>query len=331
MHRERIKSVEVIEPDYETAVYDFELPVEHNFFANDILVHNTDSIFTKYGDALLSIYGKDYDNVSDTDKIKKVIELNESVAQYINNTMIPDLLARHNTSATESIAKKFNFNFKQELVIRRAVFLETKKKYATWIISKEGKHIDDIDVKGLEIVRSDFPKFSRNMMQQVVDKILKEGVSKEDLVIMLSDYKDQYMELLKTGSTDAAIPSSWNKENYANDRLPRSVKSMLVYNAIYGSTFRVMDRGYRFDLEDINISQFDDTTRKRLTDLVSSGKMGKEGKLDCITIPSGSVLDTSKFNIDYNKMVEFAIDDRLKNFCEIYGISIDDPDAISWL
>lgn len=329
MKFEGIKSVEVINPDYDVDVYDFELPVEHNFFANDILVHNTDSIFTKYGDALKAIYGDEYDDISDTDKISKVIELNESVAQYINNVMIPDLLEKHNTSATESSAKKFNFNFKQELVIRKALFIEAKKKYATWLVSKEGKPLDKINITGLEIVRSDFPKFSRDMMRNVVNDILKKGITKEDLIIMLSQYKDQYMELLQTGSTDAAIPSSWNKENYAS--IPRSVKSMLIYNAIYGNTFKILDRGYRFDLENINISQFDETVRKRLTDLVESGKMGKEGKLDCITIPSGSVLDTSKFIIDYNKMVGFAIDDRLKNFCEIFGISIEDPDAISWI
>lgn len=328
MHLEKIKSIEVIEPKQPIDVYDFEL-AEHAFFANDILVHNTDSIFTKYGDALKAIYGDDYDDVSDTDKITKLIELNESVAQYINNIMISQMLEKHNTSATESSAKKFNFNFKQELVIRRALFLETKKKYATWVISKEGKSTDYIDIKGLEIVRSDYPKFSRNMMKTIVDDILKKGITKEDLIIMLSEYKDQYMELLKTGSTDAAIPSSWNKENYAST--PRAVKSMLIYNAIYGNTFKVLDRGYRFDLEDINISQFDELVRKRLTDLIESGKMGKEGKLDCITIPTNAVLDTNKFNIDYNKMVGFAIDDRLKNFCEVFGINIEDPNAISWL
>lgn len=329
MHQEKIKKIEIIEPSEAIDVYDFELPIDHSFFANDILVHNTDSIFTKYGDALKAIYGNEYDEVSDTDKINKVIELNESVAQYINNTMIPQLLDKHNTSATESSAKKFNFNFKQELVIRRALFIEAKKKYATWIISKEGKPIDDIDVKGLEVVRSDYPKFSRDMMQNIVNDILKKGITKEDLIIMLSTYKDQYMSLLKTGSIEAAIPSSWNKENYANT--PRSVKSMLIYNAIYGNTFKVMDRGYRFDLENINISQFDESIRKRLTDLIRSGKMGKEGKLDCITIPTNAILDTDKFIIDYNKMVGFAIDDRLKNFCEVFGINIEDPNAISWL
>lgn len=329
MHLEKVKSIEVIETNEPVDVYDFELPVDHSFFANDILVHNTDSIFTKYGDALRSIYGDEYDDVIDTDKINKVIELNESVAQYINNTMIPQLLDKHNTSATESSAKKFNFNFKQELVIRRALFLEAKKKYATWVISKEGKKTDYIDIKGLEIVRSDYPKFSRDMMKNVVDDIIKKGITKEDLIIMLSDYKDKYIDLLKTGSTDAAVPSSWNKENYAST--PRAVKSMLIYNAIYGNTFKVLDRGYRFDLENINVSQFDDQVRRRLTDLVHSGRMGKDGKIDCITIPSGSTLDTSKFTIDYNKMVGFAIDDRLKNFCEIFGIRIEDPNAISWL
>lgn len=330
MRQEKIKSIEVIEPTEALDVYDLELPVDHCFFANDILVHNTDSIFTKYGDALEAIYGKEYAEIPDKEKIDKVIELNESVAQYINNVMIHELLEMHNTSPTESSAKKFNFNFKQELVIRRALFLEIKKKYAIWLVSKEGKPLDKISVSGIEVVRSDYPQFSRDMLNDFIEHILKKGITKEELVMKMCDYKDKYNELLNTGSTEAAIPSSWNKENYAQDRLPRSVKSMLIYNAIYGPTFRVLDRGYRFDLEEINIHQFDLDTQNRLTDLIQSGKMGKEGKLDSITIPSGSSLDLSKFHIDHDKMVDFAVNQRIANFCTIFGINVEDPDDLGW-
>lgn len=327
---EKVKSIEIITPEDEVDVYDIELPVDHCFYANDILVHNTDSIFTKYGDALEAIYGKDYTEVPDKEKIEKVIELNESVAQYINNVMIHELLRMHNTSPTESSAKKFNFNFKQELVIRRALFLEIKKKYAIWLVSKEGKPLDKISVSGIEVVRSDYPQFSRDMLQDFIEHILKRGISKEELVMKMCDYKDKYVEQLKTGTIYCAVPSSWNKENYANDRLPRSVKSMLVYNAIYGPTFRVLDRGYRFDIEEINIHQFDENVQRRLTELVQSGKMGKDGKLDCITIPTNGTLDLNKFNIDYNKMLEFAVDQRIANFCEIFGIKIEDPSDLGW-
>ena len=331
MKIESVKSIEVITPEEPIDVYDIEMPDDdHCFFANDILVHNTDSIFTKYGDALKAIYGKDYDEISDKEKIDKVIELNESVAQYINNVMIHELLNMHNTSPTESSAKKFNFNFKQELVIRRALFLEIKKKYAIWLVSKEGKSLDKISISGIEVVRSDYPQFSRDMLNDFIEHILKKGISKEELTTKIDDYRGRYVEQLKTGTVYCAIPSSWNKENYAQDRLPRSVKSMLVYNAIYGSTFRVMDRGYRFDLEEIDIGQFDSDTQRRLTDLVRSGTMGKEGKLDCITIPTNGTLDLTKFRINYNKMQEFSVDDRISNFCDIFGIKVDDPNDIGW-
>ena len=326
-----IKSIEVITPEEPIDVYDIEMPDDdHCFFANGILVHNTDSIFTKYGDALKAIYGKDYDEISDKEKIDKVIELNESVAQYINNVMIHELLNMHNTSPTESSAKKFNFNFKQELVIRRALFLEIKKKYAIWLVSKEGKPLDKISISGIEVVRSDYPQFSRDMLNDFIEHILKKGMSQEELVLKMSDYKMKYTNLLDTGSTYAAIPSSWNKENYSQDRLPRSVKSMLIYNAIYGPTFRVMDRGYRFDLEEIDINQFSSDIQNRLTELRQSGILGKDGKIDCITIPSGSTLDTSKFRVNKDKMIDFAVNDRISNFCTIFGVKVDDPDDIGW-
>ena len=79
-----------------------------------------------------------------------------------------------------------------------------------------------------------------------------------------------------------------------------------------------------------DIGQFDLDTQKRLTDLVQSGKMGKEGKLDCITIPTNGTLDLTKFRINYNKMMEFAVNDRIANFCEIFGIKIEDPSDLGW-
>lgn len=313
-----------------TDVYDLELDDggSHTFYANDILVHNTDSIFVKYHEALKSIYKDDYDNVSDSDKIDMVLKLNEGCANYVNDVIMPKILMGHNTSPTEGIATKYNFNLKQELVMRRTIFFPKKKKYAIYIVRENGTPVEKINNPGMEIVRSDYPQFTRTMMKEVVDTILKKGANTGDIISLVNRYNREYSELLAEGDTRAAIPSSWNRENYAAGRYPRGVKSMLVYNAIYGNVFRVMDRGYRFDIRNISIDRFSPEIQERLLDLKESGKMGKEGKLDCISVPSGSRLDTTMFEVDEDSMVQYAVRDRLDDICTLYGIQVNDLDAV---
>lgn len=313
-------------------VYDLTIDnASHTFFANNILVHNTDSIFVKFEAALKAIYGDKYDETDESEKIDKLIELNENCANYINTILIPDMLERHNTSPTESSAKKFNFNLKQELVIRRSVYFNKKKKYATWIVRENGKPIDKINNTGMEVVRSDYSEFTRNMMSDFIDIILRLGTDETKIIVKLSDYKEKYNELLKAGSTVAGIPGSWNRENYANNRLPRNVKAMLIYNTIYGNTFKTMDKGYRFDLIGINLQKFPDDIQKRLLALKDSGKLGNDGSFDCIMIPSGSKLDTEVFEIDYDKMIDFSITKRLKDICNMYNVDVKDTDTyLDW-
>ena len=324
----KIRSIRKIEPDTPVAVYDIEVEDKHVFYANGILVHNTDSIFTMYGDALKSIYGSSYNDVSNKDKIDKVIELNESVAQYINRTMIPDILNRHNASPDLSVARKFNFNFKQELVIRKALFFETKKRYAIWVVSREGEPIDKVTISGIEAVRADYSQFTRQMLGDFIDCILKTDIDRCDIANKIDEYVSKYRSLLDDGDIKAAIPGSYNKENYAST--PRSLKAMLIYNAIYGETFKVLDRGYRFDLEPINMGIFDDDIQRRLQKLIDDGRMGKDGKLDCIMIPYGQKLDTEVFHIDYTKMIDSAVLSRLEDISELYGINVHDTGDLGW-
>ena len=66
---------------------------------------------------------------------------------------------------------KHRFDIKQEC-IARASFWVTKKRYGQWIINDGGVVCDKLDVKGLDIVRSNFPTAMRELMTQVLKNIL---------------------------------------------------------------------------------------------------------------------------------------------------------------
>ena len=65
-----------------------------------------------------------------------------------------------------------------------------EKRYAQWVIFKEGKPTDKIDIKGLDVVRSSFPVDFKEIMQETLWYILKER-SKLDTTDMIMEFKDK--------------------------------------------------------------------------------------------------------------------------------------------
>lgn len=105
-------------------------------------------------------------------------------------------------------AKKFlncdthRFDIKQECIARSA-FWVTKKRYGQWIINDAGVVCDKLDVKGLDIVRSNFPPAFRKFMTELLQNILK-NVDKEIIDKEVVKFKN----LIKTlPISDISLPT----------------------------------------------------------------------------------------------------------------------------
>jgi DNA polymerase elongation subunit (family B) len=46
--------------------------------------------------------------------------------------------------------------------------MDCKKRYAQWVIFKEGKPTDKLDIKGLDVVRSSFPEDFKKIMKETL-------------------------------------------------------------------------------------------------------------------------------------------------------------------
>ena len=68
-----------------------------------------------------------------------------------------------------------------------------KKRYAQWVIFREGKSTDEIDIKGLDVVRSSFPVDFKEIMKETLWYILKEK-SKLDTTKLIMDFKDKIQD-----------------------------------------------------------------------------------------------------------------------------------------
>ena len=65
------------------------------------------------------------------------------------------------------------WQIKQEYIAKSGLWI-AKKRYAQWVIYKEGKPTDKLDIKGLDVVRSSFPEDFKKIMKETLWNILKE-------------------------------------------------------------------------------------------------------------------------------------------------------------
>ena len=82
---------------------------------------------------------------------------------------------------------KHRLEIKKEYVAKAGLWI-AKKRYAQWIISDNGVPCDKLDVKGLDVKRSSFPKAFQECMGKVLIDILK-GVGEEELTKYVLDFK----------------------------------------------------------------------------------------------------------------------------------------------
>lgn len=199
---------------------------------------DTDSIFYPLEPLLLA-----YENEIPKDDailIDKSLPIISDVQKFINKSY--DIYAKkyHNVS-------EHGWNIKQELISRRAFWsgkkddktgevTGVKKRYAQWIINKEGVEKNYMDVKGLDSVRSDFPKFFRSKMVNILHKILHDE-TEDDINDLLISIKS---EILKCDLVDIMIPTGVNGiDKYETQTInsyklgtPAHVKAALNYNQL---------------------------------------------------------------------------------------------------
>tara|TARA_B100001093_G_C26852649_1_gene1025828 strand:- start:2182 stop:4710 length:2529 start_codon:yes stop_codon:yes gene_type:complete len=141
---------------------------------------DTDSVFF----SAKPIIEKRYPNIDHDDKVamtEAILPVAEEVQEFINRMY--DLYATriHNVST-------HRFDIKQELISKAGIWI-AKKRYAQWVINQEGHPVDKLDVKGIDVVRSNFPTAMRKFLADVLQSIL-ENKTQHTLDEMVLDFKE---------------------------------------------------------------------------------------------------------------------------------------------
>jgi len=164
-----------------------------NFYYNKQLGDNKDYCIYTDTDSVfypaIPLVEKRYPDADINDEsfmTEKILEVAGDVQDFIN-------------SSYNQFAKKFlncdkhRFDIKQECIARSA-FWVTKKRYGQWIINDGGVKCNKLDVKGLDIVRSNFSPAFRKIMTEVLKGIL-DNTDKEILDEKIISFKKNMKNL----------------------------------------------------------------------------------------------------------------------------------------
>lgn len=185
----KIESVEQLEDFQDEYVYDIEVDDLHNFFANDILVHN--SIYVEFGRVC------NFLNITDTDKATRfVVDMwNYGCGPYMDQCY-------------EEYAKKYNCDSNIQALelekIADTAIMTAKKHYAMSecflepnIYVKPGEHVL---YKGLELIQGSTAPFARKCQDDFFRYVLNwytnhtEAPKFEDIYNKIKSYKDEFIK-----------------------------------------------------------------------------------------------------------------------------------------
>tara|TARA_R100001015_G_C4632076_1_gene195172 strand:+ start:249 stop:2747 length:2499 start_codon:yes stop_codon:yes gene_type:complete len=207
-----------------------------NYFYNNALETNnedyciyidTDSVFY----SALPIVQKRFPNkeFTETRMSKIILDVADEMQTYLNKSY-------------DYFGKKFlnldkhRFEIKQELIAKSGLFI-VKKRYGMKIINDNGVKVNKLHVKGLDLVRSNFPKAMGQLLKDVLEDILA-NVPKDKIDERIINFKES-MKLvdfdkiaMPTGVRNLKKYSAGKSGNFTQfaKGSPAHVKAAINYN-----------------------------------------------------------------------------------------------------
>lgn len=209
---ELVKAVKIEKIDIPEYVYDIEVEDTHTFFANNILVHNTDSCY-------FDTYAEDYD---------EALEIANFVEKKVNKSFEGFVKEAFN-SDNNVIAAGL------DLISSKCIFVKPKM-YIMHLDWFDGNEVDKMKVMGLQIKKTTIPKPIGQQLTTFIEELLK-GHEWRDIQERIVAYKDSIISAQDV--MDIGLPKGikgieeyterWNR-NEPDLRLPGHVAASIFYN-----------------------------------------------------------------------------------------------------
>ena len=208
-----------------------------------IVTSDTDSLFIQVKDLIKKRY-PDVNLNNREEAVKYVLKIATEIQRAANehlNTLVVELFNLHDRS--------HYFELKQEVVIERGYFAG-KRRYAQFIVNKEGVPVEELDIKGLDLMKSNFPpyfrKFSKQLLQDIMFGKPKPEIDKQILAFRESINTVDWRLLLKPtgikniGGYIASGPQAGEIFSKLELKCPINTKAAIYYNDLL--RFKKLDK-----------------------------------------------------------------------------------------
>mgnify|MGYP003586006653 CR=1 FL=1 len=306
-------------------VYDLEVEDNPVFFANNILVHNSDYLLIKL------TFNKNTDNIKTVDYCQKLtIRMNEAYMAALDLYFykIANWHPDFNT-----------MDFKSEVVAYKG-FFATKKFYALGKIWDEGKFMSELSIKktGGQLKKADATKVTKEMLEDVYNLLTKDQTI-TDLPTMYNkifvEIKNKYIFRLKKAINEMdfeyfTIPKKWSFGEKKS--IPPQITGAKLYNRIIKDTFTVGDAvlvlSIKFNLP-LMKKEFEKMTNPN-ENMLQNNEL--TSKINVISLPPVSKLKEEDktlikqrfqeldIRLDYDTIMSFNIDMKLEPFKALFDL-----------
>lgn len=312
--------------DCENYVYDISVEDNHNFFANDILVHNTDSMFIRLDEHI-------------PEEVKQ--KGNDEVKKYIYEHILPNIYEHINKALDEHArnigipeSRKHYFEMKQEMIGRKMLLLEdragkgyAKKRYLIHIIDEEGVKQDKIKAAGVEIRRSELPKFLKERIWKFIEGFMKDEMSNEEMLNYLIQVKDDLIKEIENKNIKSfgRLVSVKNLNEYKDIRTVQQAYGTYLWNKYIAPKFNVtpIESGQKVLIVNIipkSIIMTDEL--KELYDLIKSENLNYFVFNPVVDVEKVDEIFTI-FDIDKDATLEKMFYNQISPYMKALGLSLE--------
>lgn len=250
-------------------------------------------------------------HIQTKEPVKEIYEKHVPLIEGIIQNTIQGIYGLHGNT----ISKENQFmDYKNEWIGLTGLFYKNKKKrYAVHIISKNKEECNELEVKGLEIRRSDYPKLTRERLTTLLEKTLIDLCTLSEIFSYSDKTRKEIFELVKKADPNVCKPIRLGKNIEMYKTLSAHIKGIIIWNKLFPmKPFRRGDKGYLVFINGIDQMFLDDNSvPEKIQAICDHYKI----KSDAICFPESEILP-KYFIIDNKRMMDYAWLDRHANLLE---------------
>jgi DNA polymerase elongation subunit (family B) len=331
--------ISLVDEKYGKYVYDLDVEGTSTFFANGILVHNTDSMF-------ILVKGMPEEIKNDVDKAKEWIKKN--FVPRINELSQKELetMAKEIGVKNPILGETYHFTFKQEVIARSGIFLpsvkdgkdEAKKRYDLYVVDEEGVPKDKFVHAGTPLKQSKLPDVVKQKFKDFLTLLLKEMITDpEQLLKPARELREEILNACRNWDIEKIGSNFQFSKPFEEYKTGKAPEFAIQWNEIceklglppyqVGGKYKFIEVKPRKELNWDNLSKYNLSPEQKeiIKHLFEFSKKRVITSLALVLEDDEFYLDILKsmFEIDENRAITKYVENIFKPYFKVLGIPIE--------